>query len=108
MKKMIIFAGAIALVGCTRESIIAKNIEYGSYSYTESTSQEYDYDVKINKAIDLNWDTAKESDRLIVIRQLLGTKCSNPLIIETTFVSRGTNVLGRELGDYHCKVKCKE
>ena len=107
MKKVMVLALVVVLGGCTRTGIIEHNINLGKHSFTPSISEEYDFDVKVNRSVDIGWDTSRIEDRMRVIRQLLGDSCKNPVIVEERYVDRGESSIGIKQGTYFIKISCK-
>ncbi|PJE80657.1 hypothetical protein CI610_00318 [invertebrate metagenome] len=95
----------LVLAGCTTKSIINGAIQRGTFSFSRATSSDYDFDVKLERVRDINWDVANKDDRLMIIKQMLGSVCPNPKIIDEEFISRGTT-WGFKAGSYLIKVSC--
>ncbi len=106
MKKVMIFALAVVLGGCTTKGIIERQINTGVFNFSKSNDSNYDYNVKLERTRDINWDVANKEDRLMIIRQMLGNACVHPMIVNEEFISRGKS-FGVESGTYLIEVSCQ-
>ena len=95
------------LAGCTTSSIIERQINTGVFTFSKSNNPNYDFDVKLERTRDVNWDVANKEDRLMIIKKMLGTACTNPLIMSEQFISRGKSAFGIEKGSYLIEVACQ-
>ena len=108
MNRIWLLVAVIVLSGCTRSSIIEHNINLGRHTFTPATSPDYDYDVKVTQEVDIGWDTANPEDRMRVVRQLLGDRCTNPVIVSEQYFDRGEYATGVKKGVYFIKVSCQK
>lgn len=107
MNRIWLLIAALVLAGCTTKGIIEHQIHTGVFNFSRSTNPSYDFDVKLEKTRDINWDVGNKEDRLMIIKQMLGNACENPIIVNEQFVSRGKSIFGIENGSYLIEVSCK-
>ena len=107
MNRIWLLVAVIVLAGCTTKGIIEHQIHTGVFTFSKSLNPAYDFDVKLEKTRDINWDVGNKEDRLMIIKQMLGSACTHPAIANEQFVSRGKSVFGIENGSYLIEVTCK-
>ena len=94
------------VVGCSTRSVIEYQIKTGVFTFLKSSSESHDFDVKLERVHDFNWDVANPEDRIMIIKQMLGTACIRPSISNEQYISRGKSAFGVEMGSYLIEVTC--
>ncbi len=88
MKKVMIFALAVVLGGCSVESSLRNEIRLGTFTFMPSESSDYDYVVNIKAIRDIGYNTSDPEIRMTIVKQLLGDACTNPIIFDEQLIKR--------------------
>ena len=67
-----------------------------------SESSNYDYVVNIKAIRDIGYNTSDPEIRMMIVKQLLGNACINPVIFEEQLIERSN-----QPNSYLIKVSCK-
>ena len=108
MKVLVAVVLAVLMVGCsTTDGFIEGQIRGGAFSFTPSSSPDYDYNVVIKRVFDFGIDTSKPEDRIKVMKKMMGHLCPNPIVIHEDYVDQGkASLTGVKFGTYLLKVSC--
>ena len=102
MKKVMFLALAVVLGGCSVESSLRNEIRLGTFTFMPSESSNYDYVVNIKAIRDIGYNTSDPEIRMMIVKQLLGNACINPVIFEEQLIERSN-----QPNSYLIKVSCK-
>ena len=107
MRVLVAVVLAVLMVGCSSDHVINNHIRQGTFSFNPSNASDYDYDVKIERVFDIDFDTSKPEDRIRVIKKMMGDLCPNPVVKNEHYIDRGKALIGPvKLGTYLLQVSC--
>ena len=102
MKKLVLVALVCVLAGCSVEHSLRNEIRLGTFTVMPAESSDYQYVVNIRAIKDIGYDTADPEIRMMIIKQLLGNACQNPVVHDETLLERPN-----QPNAYLIKVSCQ-